>query len=135
MLSHARSLLASFFISPLYNIRPLTPTPTSLAMFRLAPLCRRAVVSPSHRPLSAYPSVSLWRGYYSDAEGKKLRAPPMVYISGEEMTAYAMKLVMDKWVLPRVDTSRWEYYDLSCKSRDDTEDKVDCVGNRRYCIS
>jgi isocitrate dehydrogenase len=25
---------------------------------------------------------------------------------------------------PYVDTSAWEYFDLSCKSRDDTEDKV-----------
>jgi hypothetical protein len=48
----------------------------------------------------------------------------MVYIAGEEMTHYCMKLIMEKWITPNVDTSKWEYYDLSCKSRDDTEDKV-----------
>merc|ERR1719235_708386 len=31
---------------------------------------------------------------------------------------------MDKWVNPYVDTSKWEYFDLSCKARDETEDKV-----------
>ena len=34
------------------------------------------------------------------------------------------QLIMAKWVEPHVDTSAWEYYDLSCKSRDDTEDQV-----------
>lgn len=51
-------------------------------------------------------------------------APPMVYISGEEMTKYTMGLIMEKWIHPHVNTSAWEYYDLSCKSRDDTEDQV-----------
>jgi len=51
-------------------------------------------------------------------------SPPMVYIRGEEMTTYCMELIMAKWVEPHIDTSKWEYYDLSCKSRDDTEDKV-----------
>jgi len=40
------------------------------------------------------------------------------------MTSYCMELIMAKWVTPHVDTSAWEYYDLSCKSRDDTEDQV-----------
>ena len=31
---------------------------------------------------------------------------------------------MAKWIEPHVDISAWEHYDLSCKSRDDTEDKV-----------
>ena len=48
----------------------------------------------------------------------------MVYIQGEEMTRYCMELVMDKWVKPHVDISKWEFYDLSCASRDKTEDKV-----------
>lgn len=47
----------------------------------------------------------------------------MVYISGEEMTKYCMDLVLDKWIYPHVDTSAWEFYDLSCKARDDTEDQ------------
>ncbi len=35
-----------------------------------------------------------------------------------------MQLVMDKWVKPHVDVTNWEFYDLSCISRDKTEDKV-----------
>jgi len=54
----------------------------------------------------------------------KIMAPPMTYISGEEMSWYTMKLICEKWVNPFVDTSKWEYYDLSCKSRDATQDKV-----------
>merc|ERR1740115_115072 len=30
---------------------------------------------------------------------------------------------MDKWVRPHVDISAWEFYDLSCVSRDNTEDQ------------
>ena len=57
----------------------------------------------------------------------------MVYIAGEaskcgrlgvccrwrsfcqEMSRYTMELIMDKWVKPSVDISKWEFYDLSCK--------------------
>ena len=67
---------------------------------------------------------SSFRSFSSSAAGQKLLAPPMVYISGEEMTNYAMKLIQDKWVSPFLDTADWEYYDLSCKSRDDTKDQV-----------
>jgi len=35
-----------------------------------------------------------------------------------------MNIIMDKWIKPNVDTSKWEYFDLSCNSRDDTDDKV-----------
>jgi len=48
----------------------------------------------------------------------------MVYISGEEMTHYATQLIVEQWVKPYFDISSWETYDLSCKSRDETEDKV-----------
>jgi len=58
------------------------------------------------------------------AANTKIVAPPMVYVSGEEMTRYTMQLILDKWVHPHVDTSKWEYYDLRAKSRDDTEDQV-----------
>ena len=54
----------------------------------------------------------------------KLKAAPMVYISGEEMTKYTMELVMQKWIQPYVDYSNWEFYDLSCKARSDTDDQV-----------
>jgi len=48
----------------------------------------------------------------------------MVYIAGEEMTHYAMNIIVDQWVKPYFDTSKWEYFDLSCKSRDETGDQV-----------
>merc|ERR1719453_2299117 len=75
---------------------------------------RRATV-PLLSPLSARAMCS---------GGAKLQAPPMVYISGEEMTHYCMNLILDKWIRPNFDTSAWEFYDLSCVSRDSTEDKV-----------
>ena len=53
-----------------------------------------------------------------------IATPPMVYISGEEMTNYTMDLIQEKWVKPFLDTSSWEYFDLSCVSRDSTKDKV-----------
>jgi len=40
------------------------------------------------------------------------------------MTRYCMDLIMQRWIEPHFDTSAWEFFDLSCKSRDDTEDKV-----------
>ena len=54
----------------------------------------------------------------------KVAAPPMVYISGEEMTHYACTLIVDQWIKPYFDISAWETYDLSCKSRDQTNDQV-----------
>jgi len=59
----------------------------------------------------------------------KFKAPPMVYISGEEYTRYACELYLNEWIRPFVDTSNWEFYDLSCKHRDNTDDKVltDCI--------
>merc|ERR1719343_1458407 len=35
-----------------------------------------------------------------------------------------MKLIREKWVEPFIDAGAWERFDLSCKSRDDTQDKV-----------
>ena len=60
----------------------------------------------------------------------------MVYISGEEMTNYTMQLIMDQWIKPHIDHSSWEFFDLSCKSRDATDDKVlkDAVtAGKRIC--
>jgi len=48
----------------------------------------------------------------------------MVYISGEEMTHYTTQLLLEKWIAPHFDTSAWETFDLSCRSRDDTDDQV-----------
>uniref|UniRef100_A0A7S3QEP6 EF-hand domain-containing protein n=2 Tax=Chaetoceros debilis TaxID=122233 RepID=A0A7S3QEP6_9STRA len=54
----------------------------------------------------------------------KVVAPPMVYIAGEEMTHYCMNLIIEKWVTPYFDVSGWDHFDLSCKSRDESDDKV-----------
>jgi len=53
----------------------------------------------------------------------------MVYIKGEEYTRYAGQLYLENWVQPYIDTSKWEFFDLSCKSRDMTDDQVlkDCI--------
>lgn len=56
--------------------------------------------------------------------GKKVAAPPMVYIAGEEMTRYTCDLVVEHWIDPYFDTSSWERFDLSCKVRDETNDQV-----------
>ena len=62
------------------------------------------------------------RGYA--ASSGKIKAAPMVYVSGEEMTRYTMELILDRWVRPHVDTSAWEFFDLRAKNRDDTQDQV-----------
>lgn len=64
------------------------------------------------------------RGAFRGFASKKIVAPPMTYISGEEMSWYTMKIICEKWVDPFIDKSNWEYFDLSCKSRDETGDKV-----------
>mmetsp|Transcript_9592 Transcript_9592/g.14376 ORF Transcript_9592/g.14376 Transcript_9592/m.14376 type:complete len:486 (+) Transcript_9592:52-1509(+) len=82
------------------------------------------------RPLQRIRRTAFTRSF------QKIVAPPMVYISGEEMTRYTMELILDKWIKPRLDISQWEFYDLSCKSRDDTEDQVlkDAVeAGKRIC--
>ena len=62
----------------------------------------------------------------ADAEPikQKIKPFPMVYIEGEEMTKYTMQLVNEKLIAPYVDMSGWEVFDLSCKSRDETNDQV-----------
>ena len=40
------------------------------------------------------------------------------------MTRYVGKLMISEWIEPYLDTSDWEYYDLSCKVRDKTNDKT-----------
>jgi len=73
---------------------------------------------------SAAISAARSRGIMAKGKSTLIPSPPIVYISGEEMSRYTMQLIMDKWVKPFVDTTKWEYYDLSCTSRDETEDKV-----------
>ena len=45
------------------------------------------------------------------ASRDKIAAPPMVYISGEEMTHYAMNLILKDWVEPYVDTKEWKFFE------------------------
>lgn len=40
------------------------------------------------------------------------------------MTNYCMSIVVDEWVKPYFDVSDWEHFDLSCRSRDLTNDQV-----------
>lgn len=40
------------------------------------------------------------------------------------MTHYTMNLILDAWIRPHIDIEKWQFYDLSCKARDDTNDKV-----------
>ena len=54
----------------------------------------------------------------------KIAAPPLVVITGEEFTRYAGELYLEKWIRPFVETTQWSYFDLSCKSRDQTNDQV-----------
>merc|ERR1712168_1582240 len=61
---------------------------------------------------------------FSSNTGEKIDSSPMVYISGEEMTHYASKLMVKEWIEPYIDTSKWVYFDLSCKARDETNDQV-----------
>eukprot|EP00951_Prasinocladus_malaysianus_P026176 scaffold231536_cov49-Prasinocladus_malaysianus.AAC.1 len=79
---------------------------------RLASSARR--VAPAPFGATAFSSAA--------AQGPMVAAP-MVYIAGEEMTHYCMNLILDKWIKPHMDTSKWEYYDLSCVNRDNTEDQ------------
>jgi len=76
--------------------------------------------------------ITPYRCYLSTSAGvddsvsidENIKAPPMVYIAGEEMTHYACDLIVDQWIKPYFDISAWETFDLSCKSRDETDDKV-----------
>ena len=97
-----------------------------------APAQSRSVLVQCGKPRESFAATRPWseqalapaqQRWMSAAKGKMV-APKMVYISGEEMTTYCMNLIMDKWIKPHVDTSAWEFYDLSCKSRDATNDKV-----------
>ena len=54
----------------------------------------------------------------------KIVAPPLTYIAGEEMSRWAGELYLNEWIRPYVNIDKWEFYDLSCKSRDNTNDQV-----------
>ena len=81
-------------------------------------LATRAV---GRRALRGAPKMT---GFRTFATGERLVAPPMTYIAGEEMTHHCMNLILAEWIEPHIDTSAWEFFDLSCVSRDDTEDQV-----------
>lgn len=40
------------------------------------------------------------------------------------MSRYTMQQILEQWVRPHLEISSWEFYDLSCRSRDNTEDQV-----------
>ena len=48
----------------------------------------------------------------------------MVYISGEEMTKYTCDLILKDWIEPYFTTEKWQHFDMSCVSRDKTNDQV-----------
>jgi isocitrate dehydrogenase len=77
-------------------------------------------------------SLTPYRCFLSSSTGidnsvtlnENISAPPMVYIAGEEMTHYVSDLIVDQWIRPYFNTDKWETFDLSCKNRDETDDKV-----------
>jgi len=83
--------------------------------------------APGHSPFS--PVVLGCRRWKSTTASSLIPSPPLVYISGEEMTRWAGALYLNEWIKPYVDISQWEFYDLSCVSRDKTDDGVlrDCI--------
>ena len=90
------------------------------SMLRLKALSR-----PALRRLSlSFPRQFYAARTFSTDSDELIRAPPMVYIAGEEMTRYTCELMVEKWIKPFVDTSEWETFDLSCKHRDATDDQV-----------
>ena len=58
-------------------------------------------------------------GFRLGCQGPFQSAFQGLWVSKEGLDA-----AQEKWVDPFVDTSKWEYFDLSCKSRDQTDDKA-----------
>jgi isocitrate dehydrogenase len=75
------------------------------------------------------PNLFKYNKFNFSENSKILKSPPLVYISGEEMSRYAGELYLDNWIRPYMDISNWKFYDLSCKSRDNSNDQVlrDCI--------
>ena len=42
-----------------------------------------------------------------------IHCPAIVYIQGEEMTRHVMKTFVDKCIQPHVDTSSWDFFDMT----------------------
>lgn len=84
-------------------------------------LCRRSYTSTA---VTAAPPGTKPPAHAMLSTDKKVKAPPMVYIAGEEMTHYVSDLCVHEWFAPYFDTSAWERYDLSCVNRDKTNDQV-----------
>jgi isocitrate dehydrogenase len=61
----------------------------------------------------------------------QIMAPAMVYITGEEMTRVFMEDAINTWVKPYLDISQWEFYDLSCKSREGAKG-CNCSGRQDW---
>jgi len=76
---------------------------------------------------------SLQKRSLTSAPSTLIPAPPMTYISGEEMTHYVSNLILDRWLAPYFSMENWQKFDLSCANRDATSDKVlaDAVASGR----
>ena len=88
----------------------------------LTPLLLPLTTSTTTNNIRTFSSASPPR--FTHDYGVKTSLPPMVYISGEEMTHYASTLVVDNWFKPYFELDQWKYYDMSVKSRDETNDGV-----------
>ena len=77
--------------------------------------------------LNVYKNITLRR----NASTSKITAPPLTYIAGEEMSRWAGELYLNEWIRPYINIDKWEFYDLSCKSRDQSNDQVlkDCIAS------
>jgi hypothetical protein len=78
-----------------------------------------------HRFMSSTSSSSAGPPPGSILGDKKIVAPPMVYIAGEEMTHYVCDIIRQQWFEPYFDTKQsWQEFDLSCQARDQSNDQV-----------
>jgi len=102
------------------------PTCGALATVRLVGEGRSVMLqrAAANKFVACHPVLAQQQQRWMSAAKSKMVAPKMVYIGGEEMTSYCMQLIMEKWIKPHVDTTSWEFYDLSCKNRDATGDQV-----------
>jgi len=92
-------------------------------------MLKRAVLKSGFGHVQAMATVAPASVQFARMFGSKIQAPPMVYITGEEMTRYASELYLNEWIRPHVDIKSWEFFDLSCVNRDRTEDAVlrECI--------
>lgn len=135
---------AATFSSAVTTTIGATSSQSGLRKYHAAPSATRLAISSLsssfHGPSSTAVTKNIRRNYSNSdrryqldeevSEHAKIStdsnvlAPPMVYISGEEMTNYACQLCVEQWFKPYFDLSQWEYFDMSCKARDESNDQV-----------